>query len=312
MKSGTRREESLVVALGARAVQWSAGALACLVLLAGVGTAGLSFYAAEKLVHPPREMRDATPGHRGLEFERVSFTADDGVRLVGWWMPAQHATGTVVFLHGYGASKWQSLSVAPFLVEAGFNVLAFDFRAHGESGGAYTTVGLDEAKDVRAAVRFAQAMAGAEEPIALFGWSMGAAAALNAVGDLPEVRAVVADSAFASLSNVVGSNLGRFTGLPEFPFVPLIMLFASSMAGHSAEENEPARGAASITRPLLVIQGARDDIANPQGDGAALATAGGAMAQFWLVDDAGHVDASRAEPREYEARVVGFLRESLA
>lgn len=298
--------------VGARAVQVSAGALALLLLAGGIGTAGLSYVAADKLVHPEREVGRATPAHRGLDYDRVHFSAEDGTRLVGWWMPAEPGAGTVVFLHGYGASKGQVLSVAAFLVQAGFNVLAFDFRAHGESGGSHTTVGLEEARDVRAAVRYVQALRGHEEPIALFGWSMGAAAALNAADELPEVRAIVADSAFASLSNVVANNLGRFTGLPDFPFVPLIMLFAASMAGHEAGENVPERHAAFLGRPLLVIQGTRDDIAQPEGDGGKLAAAGGERAQLWLVEGAGHVDARRAEPREYEERVVAFLREALA
>ena len=301
-----------MVALGARAMRLSAGALGALVLALAMATSGLSYLAADKLVHPPRETSDLTPADRGLAYERVLFTSEDGVPLVGWWIEAPQRAGTVVFLHGYGASKWQALAVAPFLVRGGFDVLAFDFRAHGESGGTHTTVGLDEARDVRAAVRYVHALRGADEPIALFGWSMGAAAALNAADDLPGVRAIVADSAFASLSNVLGNNLGRFTGLPDYPFVPLIMLFAGQMAGHDAGENSPERHAAFLGRPLLVIQGARDDIARPEGDGGALAAAGGPLAQLWLVDDAGHVDASRAHPEEYEARVLAFLREALA
>ena len=308
MKTSAAREEGLVVALGARAVRISAGALAATLLLASLGVGAVSYVAADKLVHPERELRRATPASRGLDFERVAFTADDGVGLVGWWMPSDDARGTVIFLHGYGASKTQALAVAPFLVRAGYQVLAFDFRAHGESGGAYTTVGLEEARDVRAAVAYA--LSRSDAPIALFGWSMGAAAALNAAPQLPEVRGIVADSSFAYLSTVIASNLDRFTGLPEYPFVPLITLFMTQMAGHGADENEPARSAANAERPILVIQGTRDDIASPQ-DGATLATAAGDLAELWLVDGAGHVDARRTSPREYEARVLAFLEEAL-
>lgn len=310
MSSSARESGSLVALAGSRYVRIGALTMAILLLLAGSATVLVAYEAADRVIHPERELRRATPASRGLEFERVAFESTDGVPLVGWWMPATEPTiGTVIFLHGYTASKSQSLSVAPFLVRNGFHVLAFDFRAHGESGGAFTSVGLLEAEDVLAAVAFAKEKSDA--PIALFGWSMGAAAALNAAPHAPDVRAVVADSAFARLTNAISNELPSATGLPRFPFVPLILLFASAMTRHSPGENEPAREAGRLERPLLVIQGERDALAHPDADGGELARAAGSWADLWLVPEAGHVDARRVDPREYERRVVAFLEEHL-
>ncbi|HUR67662.1 MAG TPA: alpha/beta fold hydrolase [Candidatus Thermoplasmatota archaeon] len=298
---------------GPGVVRWSARAVAALVVLAAVGAAGVSYVAADKLVHPPREHRAVTPAGRGLAYDEGAFTTDDGLTLAAWWIPAGSAEhrGTVVFLHGYGASRSQALAVAPFLHRAGYHVLAFDFRAHGDSEGTHTTIGIDEAKDVAAAVAYVRALTSASEPVALFGWSMGAAAALNAAEDVPDVRAIIVDSSFARLANIVSNDLDALTGLPEFPFAPMIMLFASKMAGHGPGDNEPARHAATLHRPILVIQGTEDRIASPEGDGRAIADSAGAWGQFWLVQGAGHVDARRTEPREYEAHVLAFLAEAL-
>src|SRR5205823_689619 len=106
------------------------------VLLVGTGfTVGVvSYEAADRLVHPPRDLETRTPASVGLSFERTTLLTEDRLRLAAWWMPAVAPDApTVVFLHGYGASKAQSLAVAPFLHQAGYQVLAFDFRAHGES-----------------------------------------------------------------------------------------------------------------------------------------------------------------------------------
>jgi pimeloyl-ACP methyl ester carboxylesterase len=278
-----------------------------LVVLAALGVGGVSWVAADKLVHPAREIKAVTPASRGLEYETATLLTEDGLHLAAWWIPAEEAKGTVVFLHGYGASRSQALSVAPFLHRAGYHVLAFDFRAHGESEGAYTTIGIEESRDVRAAVSWALARTRADMPVALFGWSMGAATAVNAAGEMPEVDALVLDSSFARLANVVSNNLEVFTGLPRYPFAPVIMLFASGMAGHAPSDNEPAREARELQRPILIIQGTEDRIATPEADGRALADASGERAQFWLVEGAGHVDARRADPRQYEARVLAFL-----
>lgn len=304
---------SVVVLASPRVVRRSAGALAVLLVLATVGVGAISLEAAERLTHPPRERVSWTPAARGLDYEAVAFQTVDGVRLSGWFLPADDPRGTIVFLHGYGASKSQAQSVAPFLVRAHFQVLAFDFRAHGDSEGVLTTVGIDEAEDVRAAVAYLLTRSDVDpERIALFGWSMGAAAALNAAVSLPQLRAIVADSSFASLSNLFGANLDSLTGLPQYPFAPLIVLFASAISGHAPGDNEPARSASLIHRPLFVIQGEEDGIADPERDGKRLALAAGGWAQLWLVPGAGHVDARRAEPREYETRVVAFLQEALA
>lgn len=294
-------------------MRWSAGGVVALLVLAGVATAVVSYEAADRLVHPAREVRDVTPAHRGLPYEAISLRTEDGLRLSGWWVPAEADKGTVIFLHGYGASGSQGLALAPFLHRAGYAVLMFDFRAHGRSEGDLTTIGIEEAKDVHAAVMYVIAREGASERIALLGWSMGAAAALNAGAELPpQVRGVIVDSAFARLANVVSSNLDVFTGLPEYPFAPLILGFASAMAGHGPDENEPAREASALLRPLLVIQGAKDVIASPETDGRALVASAGAQASFWLVPNVGHVDARRAEPRAYEAHVLAFLDEHLS
>lgn len=301
-------EEGSVFVLGPRVVRWSAGGVAVLVLLSGVATAIVSHEAADRLIHPARELDPSVPGDQGLAYEAISLRTEDGLDLSGWWIPAEVTRGTVIFLHGYGASKTQALGVASFLHDAGYSVLAFDFRAHGESEGDHTTIGIDEARDVRAAAMYTIAREGADLPIALLGWSMGAAAALNAGATLPpQVRAIIVDSGFARLANVVSNNLAVFTGLPQYPFAPLILHYASSMAGHGPGENEPARQARALYRPLLVIQGMSDNIASPDDDGRALAASAGSFASLWLVPNVGHVEARRVEPLAYEDHVIAFL-----
>ena len=264
----------------------------------------VSWRSADALVHPGRPASTWTPDDVGLAFEPVALTASDGVPLAAWWMPADaaHARGTVVFLHGYGDSKNQSLAYAPFLHAAGYNVLAFDFRAHGASGGGFTTVGLDEARDVAAAVAEARARDG--DRVALLGLSMGAAAGINAAAGLG-VDAVVSDSGFATLQNIAANSITHFTDLPKYPYGPVAVFLAARMVDRDIAENQPVREAAGLGAPLLVIQGAADDIAFPDADGRAIAEA--ADAEYWLVDGASHVGAHGAAKAEYERRVLGFL-----
>lgn len=288
-------------------------AIAAFLLCAGGAVSAISWASAQKLVHPAREASTATPSDAGLAFERVWFDASDGIGLVGWWMPSSAARGVVIFLHGYGDSKDQSLPLAPFLHRAGYHVLAFDFRAHGESGGDHTTVGLDEVRDVHAAIDFARRRAPeASEGLALVGFSMGAAAALNAAPTSPEVDAIVADSAFATLANVASNSISHFSDLPKYPFGPLSVAFASWIVGKDVAENAPLRAVRDAEAPILVIQGAADVIAFPDEDGRAIAAAAPAGSALWLVEGAAHVESHWRHRTAYEARVLKFLDENLS
>ncbi|HEX2022288.1 MAG TPA: alpha/beta hydrolase, partial [Candidatus Thermoplasmatota archaeon] len=135
----------------------------------------------------------------------------------------------------------------------------------------------------------------------------GAAAAINAAPEIPEVDAIVADSAFATLTNIASNSITRFTGLPKYPYGPLSVLFAGWMVGRDVGDNRPVDAIGTLRVPVLVIQGDADDIAYPDDDGRALAAAAPPGSRLWLAPGAHHVGASRTLPEEYEARVLGFL-----
>lgn len=287
-----------------------AGIVGLGVVAAAVFTGYVSWRAAVGLVRPAREVDAAAPSDVGLPFERVDLRATDGTPLAGWWMPARDARGVVLFLHGYGASKAQALEVAPFLHRAGYHVLAYDARAHGESGGDVTTVGLRESADVDVALGW---VAGRPEaralPVAFFGWSMGGVTALHAAAGREGVCAVVIDSTFASLRELTSARIHDLTGLPRWPHGWLSLAFASRIAKADVSENEPLRAAAQVRAPLLVIQGSLDDTVEP-GDGARLAEAA-PRAELWLCDGAPHVGVHALEPEAYEARVLDLLQRGM-
>jgi alpha-beta hydrolase superfamily lysophospholipase len=293
-----------------RWLRWTLAILLVVALGYAAFVGYVSWKSAESLVHPARSVPPYAPADVGLAYERVAFTTSDGLRLVGWWMPAgAAANGTVVFLHGYGDSKNQSLAYAPFLHADGMNVLAFDFRAHGESQGDHTTVGLDEVRDVQAAVSFAKTKSAA--PVVLYGLSMGAAAALNAAPTTPDVRAVVSDSSFATLQNIASNSITHFTHLPKYPYGPLAVLFASRIVHEDVSADAPVRAIAHVTVPVLLVQGGADDIAVAATDGAVLHAADPAS-QYLYVPAAHHVESHAVDRAEYEARVTGFLNAALS
>ena len=78
----------------------------------------------------------------------------DGVQLKGWWFHApEKSRGTVVVLHGVADNRASSLGVADHFLARGFDVLASDSRAHGESTGNACTNGYYEKHESQSRAR---------------------------------------------------------------------------------------------------------------------------------------------------------------
>ena len=83
----------------------------------------------------------------GIQVQDVSITSFDSTTLKGWWMEASKEAPTIVILHGVKQNRTDVLRAALVLRREGFNVLMFDGRAHGDSGGRYVTYGVFERRD---------------------------------------------------------------------------------------------------------------------------------------------------------------------
>lgn len=144
--------------------------------------------------HPTREIT-ATPADAGLRYEDVALTADDGVRLHAWYVPAENARATLLFCHGNGGNlSWRVESLRIFH-DLGLSSLVFDYRGYGRSEGSPSPEGI--ARDARAAWNWLQDRGVASGDIVLFGRSLGGAVALELTRSV-RPRVLILESTFAS------------------------------------------------------------------------------------------------------------------
>src|SRR2546428_13537475 len=92
---------------------------------------------------------------RDLVVEEVRFKtgADNalteaGVELAGWTIHSVHGAPAVVLVHGFKSSRQEMLPWARFIHDAGYNVLLFDTRGCGKSGGPTLGLGATEPRDI--------------------------------------------------------------------------------------------------------------------------------------------------------------------
>ncbi len=267
------------------------------------------------LVHPARTQPTATPLEYGISnWEEISFRNQDGQNLRGWFIPpSPGAKGALlIFVHGLGSNRSDLLEQAALLHGHGYGALLFDLRNHGESEGDITTLGYLEAEDVGAAVDYALTRPEVDpQRIGLIGMSMGGATVLRAAARLPQVRAVVAEAAFTSIEDNLAHGVRALTGLPPFPFAPLVAWFGEIEAGMDIRMVRPVDDVDEISpRPLLLVHGDQDPTV-PVENSLALFQAAREPKQLYIVPGASHGGFVEADPQNFEQRLVDFLAAAL-
>lgn len=283
--------------------------LAVVLALAAVGLAvGITWWQVNAFLHPHRHPATRTPADLGLDYRDVTFSAPDGVRLSGWYLPSRNGAAIIVG-HGIGARR--ALEPAAVLARQGYGVLTLDWRAHGESGGDLCTFGYHEVRDVEGALAWLQ-----EQPdvnpkrIGILGESMGAVTAIRAAAQMPGLRAVVADSPYPDLKAAI-ENAWQMTGFPVTAIVPLQIALGEWQTGLDLDDMQPLDDVATISpRPILILAGGQDPIIGPDA-GQRYYAAAGEPKGLWFEPELEHVSFWRAFPDEYARRVVGFFDETL-
>ncbi len=265
-----------------------------------------SFVAAQVTLYPARRALGPTPAAQGMAYQDVSFRTRDGLTLRGWWIPGT-LHETVVMIHGLSNNRSEPLGKAGYLHAAGYNLLVFDLRGHGRSDGNGTTMGYREPEDARAAVAEAHGLDSG--PIALFGYSMGAAIALEEGAANAGVSAVIEDSGYNSVGDVFMARFSHVTRLPDLPWAAPLVAFGQLDIGTSLWNVRPEAAAAGLRKPLLAIVGGADTIVPPS-EGLAIYAAATGPKQLLLVPGAGHVQAYGTATAEYEQTVLAFLSRS--
>jgi fermentation-respiration switch protein FrsA (DUF1100 family) len=263
-------------------------------------------------IHPPRERVYQTPAHLGLAYQDVAFSASDGVQLTGWFIPSRDSQAAVILGHGFSRSRQEMLQVAAMLSRNCYNVLAFDWRAHGESGGERTTFGYKEVDDMAAALEFVAGRPEVDpERIGVLGNSMGGVIAIRAAAVLPQLKAVVSDSPFPSLQDSIEVGMRRRGPLGVWPLRPLAQFLGVRTIGVDPDLVRPIDDIDDISpRPVLIIHGGLDELV-PADTGERLYAAASAPKLLWYVPDAAHVKLSAQYPDEYEENVVAFFDAAL-
>lgn len=274
-----------------------------------------------KFSHPKSITLNANFKEYGIEsYEKISFNSlKDNLTLNGYLIKSENSKKTIIICHGYGDSKFMvggrkpsdvkvdNIRLAKLFLTQGYNTLLFDFRGHGDyAGNNGVTIGYNEQQDLLGAINFAKSK-GFGDKIGLIGFSMGAATSLSVLDKTKDVSFVIADSPFNDLKNYLNSNMKVWTGLPNFPFVPMILLNFKLIYGVDYSTVSPLNSVSKSDIPILLIHGKKDTTIPYTESVAMEKSLKNKKSKLVLFDASTHVGSYSLYGDKYEAVLKKFL-----
>ena len=260
--------------------------------------------------------------------EEVRFHNDAGLTLCGVYFHASTSErrGVVLFGLEFGSDRWSAVPYCDFLLEAGYDVFAFEPRNQGESD---TQLGYDpliwvtdfEVKDFQSALAYLRGRPDADSRgIGLFGISKGAGAGLIAASGDPSVRCCVTDGAFATHTTIM-SYMREWKEIYSHRRLQLIpnwvygAMFRAALKRIQRERrcrfpHLERRICRLSGRPLLMIHGGKDTFIKPE-MASALFSCAGVPKELWVVQGAKLNQARYVAVDEYQRRVLEFFDQNL-
>ena len=263
--------------------------------------------------------------------EEVSFQTSDGITLRGsiHFRGRCPVRGVVLFCPELEGSHWSASIYARGLLDAGFKVVAFDFRNQGESDSQPDYVPLHwptqfEVEDARSALRFIASRGDLNRlPLGVMGVSRGSTPALIAAAESPNVKAVFCEGAYSTDALLV-HFISRWATLyvPRIflPLLPMWHIRLTSVLVRWTSRFLRKRPYVVLEnwlyrlkgRSVLLVAGERDNYVHPDVGRHLYRRIDSPTAKLWLVPAAKHNRARHVAPIEYDRRICDFFDASLA
>ena len=222
------------------------------VAVLSLGASQLPWLGAMAMLHP---FRRPAPAATPSGLEEVTMRGE-GVALKAWRGKAEGTRrGTLIYLHGVADHRGSGAGVLERFRRRGFDVIAYDSRAHGQSGGELCGYGFYEKQDLRRVMDTLDA-----GPVILCGSSLGAAVAMQHAAADSRVSAVIAAECFSDLRTVATERVPFFL---RGTLIGKAFQQAEQKGGFRIDDVSPVIAARSIRVPVLLVHGAEDQDTPP-------------------------------------------------
>jgi fermentation-respiration switch protein FrsA (DUF1100 family) len=240
----------------------------------------------------------------------IIISSDDNIFLHGYEI-ANKSHYWIIIVHGYTNSALDMLNYAKHFYQKNMNVILIDQRAHGKSGGKYSSMGWIERKDIINWISYINKK-DKNAKIILFGISMGAHTVMMASGEkLPlNVKGIIEDSGFISIYKQFANQLKYLKFLPK-PIIYFSHFFGMAFIKFNIYKENGIKQLKQGTIPMLFIHGSKDRFVPLNNYYEAYEVYGGKKEQL-LVENAKHMQAAKTNPQLYYSKIDSFIKNNIS
>jgi len=281
------------------------------------------FYFSGIVIHPRTKSRETTlqiecekgnmspEAFEKLPKEEVCINSQYGYELHGYYFPNGNSKKTVIICHGITYTIFGSVKYMDMFMKRGFNVLIYDHRNHGDSGGSNTTFGYYEKYDLKSCTDWIFEKCGGDCTVGLHGESMGAAIALQNIAIDPRVSFCIADCPFSDLETLLKYRFKVKYRLPSIPAIQITGLFARLRTGMRFKDISPIRDISKVETPVFLIHGREDMYIPTQMSIDMYNSNKKALRKLYLAPGARHAESVAVDREGYDRQVGEFLNEKV-
>lgn len=233
-----------------------------------------------------------------------------GYDLKTYFLPVENNGSNkkfAVIAHGYTYSHHGSIKYAWLMKKFGYNVILYDERYHGESGGKTCSLGYYEQFDLEDVISDTFHRYGSDLFLGTYGESMGATTVLLEQGYDHRLKFVIADCAFSDMRDLLTYLCRTKYHIPRFPFIPLAEFFYHLATKAKMKDVSPISAVPKATQPILFIHGKEDRFIPYQHSKKLYEACPTAKQLFIAGNDAHHAESFRKNREEYEKNITEFM-----
>ncbi|MCA1030624.1 alpha/beta hydrolase [Bacillus timonensis] len=200
-----------------------------------------------------------------LQKEELTIPSRYGYKLHGWFVPTSSRHKFMIICHGVTVNKLNSIKYMKLFLERGWNVIVYDHRRHGQTGGKTTSYGHYEKFDLETVVHWVKNQFGHDITLGIHGESMGAVTTLLYAGMIEDGASFyIADCPFSDFEAQLRYRLKVEYNIPSILIMPIANLFLKIRDGYSLKDISPLSVVKYIKKPVLFIHSSKDDYILPE------------------------------------------------
>ncbi|KZZ86162.1 alpha/beta hydrolase [Bacillus sp. SJS] len=247
-----------------------------------------------------------------LKKSEVTIHSTYGYDVKGYLVAPYEERKFVIICHGVTVNRYNSVKYMNLFLKRGYNVLIYDHRRHGESGGKTTSYGHYEKYDLQSVVHWLKNQYGQDITLGIHGESMGSVTMLLYAGMLEDgADFYIADCPFDSLEKQLLYRLKVEFRLPGFLIMPIARPFMKWRDGYSINEVSPISFIDQIKNPVLFIH-SKDDAYIPSESSQLLYDKKNGAKKIYFAEKGDHAMSFTENRAEYERILDEFLEETVS